>query len=308
MNYYVYPSPVVPPFFWTPQQALYNCEIPNLVPDTNQLVSPGDQTLLRWEIPQEHRLAQELYATAVRMMSVGETANWINDLSIRLGCYEAAHYAREFQLHEISGKILEWLTDDHLKQLSVKNRYHRAIILWTIRQIFSPPSMILLDASLSPQYQVVNESVTISPSIEVDKGGRNSAVMHSESPSPLTQMRESLDTRSTSSGVSSSVSRGSLSNIELSQSEASKVEDELVPTSLRCRSLVFKTHRANDQFSEEDFQFVFQKHGVKVVKITPFRKSEEFKEFIVKFESIMKAQKAININKAKNIGYNLRPN
>jgi len=49
---------------------------------------------------------------------------------------------------------------------------------------------------------------------------------------------------------------------------------------------------------------VFQEHGVKVVKITPFEKYEEFEEFIVKFESIMKAQKALIINNK----YNLRPN
>jgi len=55
---------------------------------------------------------------------------------------------------------------------------------------------------------------------------------------------------------------------------------------------------------KSDFHRVFQEHGVKVVKITPFEKCEEFEEFIVKFESIMKAQKALIINNK----YKLRPN
>jgi len=315
MSNLVYPSAVVPQqFFCVPQQTVYSYEIPNPVQPANYLVSPVDQTLVYWvRIPQEHRLSQESYATAVRMMSVEQTANWIQDLSVRLGWPEAASYAREFQHHAISGEYLPELTDDMLKQFVI-NSFHRATILQTIWQIFSATSMILPDASFSPQYQKVNDNVSSSTWVEVNTGGKNSEVMHSNPLSPFAQMEESIYTSNTQSVASSHVSRGSFSNTELSQSEVSEVEDKLIATSLRSRSLILqsKSNPSNDHISREvrmkNFRSVFQKHGVKVVEITPFGKSEDCEEFIVKFESIVKAQKALNISEDKNIGYDLRPN
>merc|ERR1719281_1309574 len=102
-----------------------------LVPPTNQDVSPANQTVFHWvTLPQVHTPSQEEYASLVRMMSVEQTADWIKTLSFRFGWLEAEYYAREFQVHRIPGWLLQSLTDDWLKQLSVRNCYHRALILW----------------------------------------------------------------------------------------------------------------------------------------------------------------------------------
>merc|ERR1719245_1252604 len=178
------------------------------------------------------------------------------------------------------------------------------MILWNIEQIFSPPSMFIHDANFNPQRREVSESFTSSPYVEVHTGGRNSVVMHANSPSPSAQMQESVDTLSTHMGASLLSRRGSLSSMELSQSEASEVKDELVATSLRCRSLVLKSMVSElpEQEQIKNFHCVFKGHGFELENITSGEKSEEF---IVKFKSIPKAQKALNLREI--IGYDLRP-
>jgi hypothetical protein len=189
MNYLVYPSPVIPIFSWTPQQTECTSAIPSLVLPTNQHVSSADETSLHWvKIPQEHVLSQESYASAVRMMSVEQTANWIKTLSVGFGWYEAEYYANEFQFHQITGRFLQWLTDDQLKQLSIRNSYHRAMILWNIRQVFSPPYIFRPDASYNTQCLEVSKSVPSTPYIELHSEGSNSEVMLSTCQSPLAQM------------------------------------------------------------------------------------------------------------------------
>jgi len=294
MNYLGYPYAVVPQYFCVPQQTVYNCGIPNPLPPTNQLVYP--QTFFYWvTTPQEFGLPQESYPSAVPMWSVEDTANWIKNLCMQLGWCEATYYANGFQRHAINGRLLQDLTDDNLKEFVV-NCDHRAIILWNIRQIFSPPSMILPETRFSTQYQEVNERVGSCRAIEVDMGGRNSEVMNSKSPSLSAQMDV----------ASSVVNSRSLSNMEMSQSETSEDVEELVSTSLRSRSLILKCTK---EVQRCHFLRVLLEHGVKVVKITPFSKCEEFEEFAVKFESIMKAQKALVIYKGMGKEeYDLRPN
>jgi len=93
--------------------------------------------------------------------------------------------------------------------------------------------------------------------------------------------------------------------MELSQSEASEVEDELVATSLRSRSLVLKSILVSELPEQEQIKNihnVFKGHGFELENITSGQKSEEF---IVKFQSIPKAQKALNQRQI--IGYDLRP-
>jgi len=238
MNYLGYPYVVAPQYFLEPQHTAYYREIPSSVPATNELIQPV-QTFFQWvTIPQEQGPSQEQIARAVRMMPVEETAKWIWTLSMQMGWCEAEYYARAFQANAIIGWNLEFLNDDYLKQLSVVNCFHRAVILGRIRQIFSSPSMILPDARFSNQYQVASEINLSYPSTEVVTGGRNSEVMSSESRSLSAQMEESINRKYIRSGASS-LDRRSVSNTELSQDDASEVE-ELVATSLRSRSLILK--------------------------------------------------------------------
>jgi len=304
MNYLVYPSAVIPISSGIPQQTECTCEIPSLVLPTNQHVSSADETSLHWvKIPQEHVLSQESYASAVRMMSVEQTANWIKTLSVGFGWYEAEYYANEFQFHQITGCFLQWLTDDQLKQLSIRNSYHRAMILWNIRRVFSPPSMFLPGASYNTQCLEVSKSVPSISYMELHSEGSNSEVMLSTCQSPLAQMQWSVGT-STHIGLASHASSGSLSSMELSQSEGSQdIKDEHVATSLRSRSLLLKSILANDKHPEqEQIKNVFKMHGFQLEKITSGEKAEEF---IVTFKSIAKAQKALD--QATVIGYDLKP-
>jgi len=238
MNYLGNPYVVVPQYVWEPQQTAYYREIPSSVPATNQLIQPV-QTFFQWvKILQEQGLSQEQIARAVRSMPVEETAEWIWTLSMQKGWCEAAYYARAFQDNAISGQNLEFLDDECLIQLSVANCFHRAIILRIIRWIFSSSSMIFPDARFCHQYQVASESSLSCPSTEVVTAGRNSEVMSSESRSLSAQMEESINRKYIRSGASS-LDRRSVSNTELSQDDASEVE-ELVATSLRSRSLILK--------------------------------------------------------------------
>merc|ERR1719285_1471493 len=93
--------------------------------------------------------------------------------------------------------------------------------------------------------------------------------------------------------------------MELSQNEASEVKDELVASSLRSRSLVLKSILVSEFPEQEQIKnihYVFKRHGFEIENITSVEKSEEF---IVKFQSIPKAQKALNQREI--IGYDLRP-
>merc|ERR1719285_328106 len=93
--------------------------------------------------------------------------------------------------------------------------------------------------------------------------------------------------------------------MELSQSEASEVKDELVASSLRSRSLVLKSILVSELPEQEQIKniyYVFKRHGFEIENITSGEKSEEF---IVKFQRIQIAQKALNQREI--IGYGLRP-
>jgi len=165
--------------------------------------------------------------------------------------------------------------------------------------------MFLLDINCYPQNQELSESFTSSPYVELHTGGRNPVVIHFNSPSPLPQMQESWETIFPHMGASSLARRASLSSTELSQSEVSEVEDELVATSLRSRSLVLKSLLVSELPEQEqmkNFHNVFKGHGFELENITSGQKSEEF---IVKFQSLPKTQKALNQRQI--IRYDLRP-
>jgi len=309
MNYSVYPI-AMDPYFCRSQQIGYTCLVPLVQYTNHQLALATGHTII-WlgGIPIYQRPRQEPVALAMRMMSVEQTANWIKHLALGFGWHEAEHYARQFQSRNISGEFLQHLTDERLIWLLITNYHHRALILWHIRQIFSPPTMIPLDGNVGSPVQEMSRNMTASSDMGLHTGRANFEKISCESPDPPAQRDEdSTDTLYRHCGTSSKGSSKSLSSMEISESEISyETNKKCVATSLWARSLFLKRISFDDQLTENEqivlFHSRFKKYGFKIENISPaFERSGEF---VVKFESIMKAQEALL--KAKDIGYDLKP-
>jgi len=187
--------------------------------------------------------AQNTYVplTRVNMMNVEQTANWIRTIASSKG-WSNLEYAESFKKENINGFGLQYLNNQRLVHLGVRDSGHRHVILSTIRSLYP----------LASPYLNSDEGSSAS-----DSGCANSdhEISHSEGCNPYVDSETGCSSHSStgySMSTTSSVSRSwSRTDYEMDKSN--------MPISRACRTVV--SSRSNSMSESKNVSFTRRKPG-----------------------------------------------